>query len=78
MSVLGAPLANLGMRFGKTLVGSEMDSGRHTSWWQLRALNAVVADKGLGYLRPDLDRPVRVQIQSDMAAWLREASGASE
>gem|GEM_PF-3882196 len=71
MSVLGAPLANLGMRFGKALVGAEMDSGGHTSRWQLRAVNSVVAGKGFGYLSPDLDRPLRVQIQSDMAAWLR-------
>ncbi len=53
--MLGAPLANLGMRFGKALIGSEMNRDSHTSRWQLGAMNAVVADKGFGYLHPDLN-----------------------
>ena len=55
MSVLGAPLANPSVRFGKSLVGSEMDGGSHTSRWQLRAMNTVVADEGFRYLSADLD-----------------------
>ncbi len=42
------------MGFGKALIGSKMDSGRHTSGWQLRAMNAVITDKRFGHLRPDL------------------------
>ncbi len=55
-----------------------MDGESHTSCWQLRAVNTVVAGKWLGYLRADLDRTLRVQIQSHMATRSRQTGGANK
>ena len=78
MPVFGAPLADAGMRLGKTLVGSEMDRGRHPARWQLRAVDAVVPGKRFCYLGPDLHGSLRIQIQSDMPAWFWQAGGADK
>lgn len=76
--MLGAPVAKTGVGFGESLVGAEVDGGGDAPRGQLRAMDAVVAGKGCEYLGTDLDRTLGVQIQSDMAAWLWQASGAGE
>src|SRR5260370_34335430 len=41
-------------------------------------MNLAAADKRLRYFCPDLDRPLRIQIQSQMASGPRETCGANE
>ena len=78
MPVSRAPLANRSMGFGKTRVGSKMDGGRHPARWQPGALHPVVAGKRLRHFRPNLDAPLRIQIQGHMASWPRETCVTNE
>ena len=78
MSVLGTPLANFSMGFGKTGVGTIMDGRCDTTGWQLRALHPIVADKRFRHLCTDFDCPLAIQVQGHVTSWLLKTGGADE
>jgi len=55
MSVLGTPLANLGMGVARTRIRAEVGGSHHGTGGQLRAMNAVIAGKSLRCLRSYLN-----------------------
>jgi hypothetical protein len=77
MSVLPAPLPNLGMGLAQTRIRAEVRLSGDAAGGQLRALNAVSAGEPFRYLRSDLNEPC-VQIQCNMASRMRETGRANK
>jgi hypothetical protein len=70
MSMLGTPLANLGMCVAETAVRAEVGGSHYPAGRQLRAMNTVIAGESFRYFRPDLNQP-SIQIQGNVASWTR-------
>ena len=78
MPVLGAPVANRAMRFGKAPVGSEMDGGCDGSRRQPGTLNPVGSSKRRGDFCSHFDISIPIEIERHMTSGLFQASRPNE
>jgi hypothetical protein len=77
MSVLGTPLAKLGMGVTQACIRPEMGGRHDAACGQLRAMDTVITGKPFGYLRADFNQAC-IQIQSNVASRTREACRTNE
>lgn len=77
MSVLGAPLADVGMGFAQALIEAEVGGGDGRTGGEARAVDALIAGKRFRELGADLHQAA-TEIEGDVAARAGQTGGANE